>query len=50
VFAALIVSQLITGMLFDHFGVFGMRQISFDLSRFAGVVMLLIGVALIFRR
>jgi transporter family-2 protein len=50
VVAALIVSQLITGMLFDHFGVFGMRQISFDLSRFAGVVLLLLGVALLFRR
>lgn len=50
VVAALIVSQLITGLLFDHFGVFGMRQIPFDLSRFAGVVLLLIGVALLFRR
>lgn len=50
VVAALIVSQLITGMLFDHFGLLGVRQIPFDLSRFGGVVLLLLGVVLIFRR
>jgi transporter family-2 protein len=50
VMAALIVSQLATGMVFDHFGLFGMRQIPFDLSRIAGVVLLMLGVALIFRR
>lgn len=48
--AALIVSQLATGLIFDHFGLFGMRQIPFDLSRLAGVVLLMVGVALIFRR
>ena len=48
--AALIVSQLATGLVFDHFGLFGMRQIPFDLSRIAGVVLLMVGVALIFRR
>lgn len=50
VMAALIVSQLATGLVFDHFGLFGMRQIPFDLSRIAGVVLLMVGVALIFRR
>ncbi len=50
VMAALIVSQLATGLVFDHFGLFGMRQIPLDLSRIAGVVLLMIGVALIFRR
>ena len=50
VMAGLIVSQLATGLVFDHFGLFGMRQIPFDLSRIAGVVLLMLGVALIFRR
>lgn len=50
VMAALIVSQLATGMVFDHFGLFGMRQIPFDLSRIGGVIFLMIGVALIFRK
>ncbi len=50
VMAALIVSQLATGLIFDHYGLFGMRQIPFDLSRFAGIFLLLCGVALIYRR
>ena len=50
VMAGLIVSQLVTGMVFDHLGLFGMRQIPFDLSRMTGVVLLLVGVFLIFRR
>ena len=50
VMAGLIVSQLATGLLFDHFGLFGLRHIPFDLSRIAGVVLLMVGVALIFRR
>ena len=50
VMAGLIVAQLVTGMVFDHLGLFGMRQIPFDLSRMTGVVLLLVGVFLIFRR
>lgn len=50
VMAALIVAQLATGLIFDHFGLFGMRQIPFDLSRLAGVVLMMVGVALVFRR
>lgn len=50
VMAALIVSQLVTGLLFDHLGFLGMRQIPFDLGRVVGVVFLLLGVALIYRR
>ncbi|WP_020674560.1 DMT family transporter [Geopsychrobacter electrodiphilus] len=50
VMAALIVAQLATGVVFDHFGLFGMRQIPFDLGRLAGVVLLMVGVALIYRR
>lgn len=50
VMAALIGAQLVTGLIFDHYGFFGMRQIPFDLSRVAGVFLLLVGVALIYRR
>ncbi len=50
VMAALIVAQLITGMVFDHFGLFGMRQIPFDLSRIFGVVLMVSGVVLVYRR
>ncbi len=50
VMAALIVAQLGTGLIFDNFGVFGMRQISFDLSRFIGVVLMISGVILVYRR
>ncbi|MCF6179144.1 MAG: DMT family transporter [Geopsychrobacter sp.] len=50
VMAALIVAQLAAGLVFDHFGLFGMRQIPFDLSRFMGVVLLMFGVAMIYRK
>lgn len=50
VMAALIVAQLSAGLVFDHFGLFGMRQIPFDLSRIMGVVLLIIGVAMIYRK
>jgi transporter family-2 protein len=50
VMAALIVAQLAAGLVFDHFGLFGMRQIPFDLSRIAGFVLLMVGVALIYRK
>jgi len=50
VMAALIVAQLAAGLVFDHFGLFGMRQIPFDLGRVAGVVLLMVGVALIYRK
>ncbi len=50
VMAALIVAQLATGLVFDHFGLFGMRHIPLDVNRIAGVVLMVCGVALIFRR
>ncbi len=50
VLALTIVSQLIAGLLMDHFGLFGMRGIPIDLKRLAGVAFLLIGVFLVYRR
>lgn len=45
-----IVSQLIAGLLMDHYGLFGMKGIPVDFKRILGVTLLLVGVALICRR
>ena len=45
-----IVSQLIAGLLMDHYGLFGMKGIPVDFKRNLGVTLLLVGVALICRR
>ncbi len=50
VLALTIVSQLIAGMVMDHYGLFGMRGISIDFKRMLGVAFLLVGVFLICRR
>ncbi len=50
VLALTIVSQLIAGLVMDHYGLFGMRGIPIDFKRLAGVVLLLAGVFLIYRR
>jgi bacterial/archaeal transporter family-2 protein len=50
VLALTIVSQLIAGMVLDHFGLFGMRGIPLDFKRALGVILLLAGVVLICRR
>ena len=50
VLALTIVSQLVAGLLLDHFGLFGMRGIPFDFKRIAGVALLLVGVFLICKR
>ncbi len=49
VLALTIVAQLITGLVLDHYGVFGMRGIPIDFKRLLGVTMLLAGVFLIYR-
>jgi len=47
---SLIVSaQLLAGMLIDHFGLFGVRQIPIDWHRMLGLVLLIAGVRLITR-
>lgn len=50
VLALTIVSQLVAGLLLDHYGLFGMRGIPLDFKRMLGVVLLLVGVTLICRR
>lgn len=50
VMAALVVAQLVTGLVFDHYGLLGVRMAPFDVKRCAGVVMLLLGMYLIYRR
>ena len=48
--AATIAAQLITGILLDHYGLFGFRTIPFDPKRALGAALLLTGAALLFRR
>ena len=48
--AAVIGAQLTTGILLDHFGLFGFRVIPLDGKRMIGVVLLMAGTALIFRK
>ncbi len=50
VLALTIASQLVAGLLLDHYGMFGMRGIPMDFKRLLGVALLLIGVTLICRR
>lgn len=50
VLALTIVSQLVAGLVMDHYGVFGMRGIPIDFKRLLGVILLLAGVMLICRR
>ena len=48
--AAVIGAQLTTGILLDHYGLFGLRTIPLDGKRAIGVALLLAGTALIFRK
>jgi bacterial/archaeal transporter family-2 protein len=48
--SVIIAAQLMTGVLLDHFGAFGLRQIPLDLKRCIGCLLLLGGVALVARR
>ncbi len=48
--AAVIAAQLLAGLLLDHFGAFGFRQIDADWRRVLGAVLLLAGAALVCRR
>ena len=50
VLALTIVSQLAAGVVMDHYGLFGMREIPFDLRRILGILLLLVGVYLICKR
>ncbi|RNC68049.1 MAG: DMT family transporter [Desulfuromonadales bacterium] len=48
--AAIIASQLFTGLLMDHFGLFGFHGAPLDGKRITGVLLLMAGAALVFRR
>src|SRR5512139_758369 len=48
--SATIAAQLTTGILLDHFGLFGFRAVPLDGKRAFGVLLLLAGAALVFRR
>lgn len=48
--SAIIAAQLTTGILLDHFGAFGFRQVPLDLKRCIGCLLLLAGVALVGKR
>jgi len=48
--AAVIGAQLATGVILDHFGLFGFRTIPLDSKRAIGVVLLMAGTSLIIRK
>jgi len=48
--AATITAQLLTGLLLDQFGLFGLRAVPLDGKRTLGAALLLIGAGLVFRR
>jgi len=48
--AAVIGAQLTTGVLLDHFGLFGFRTIPLDSKRAIGVALLMAGAGLIIRK
>lgn len=48
--AAVIAAQLLTGLIMDHYGLFGFRGAPIDAWRVVGIVCLLVGAALVFRR
>lgn len=50
VLALTIVSQLVAGLVLDHYGLFGMRGIPLDAKRVLGVSLLLVGVFLVCKR
>lgn len=47
--AAVIASQLLAGVVLDHFGLLGGRQIPVDMVRIAGILLLFGGAALVLR-
>ena len=48
--AAIIAAQLTTGLILDHFGLFGFNEIPVDLKRLVGLVFLIVGAGLMLRR
>jgi len=50
VMATIIAGQLVSGVLLDHFGLFGLRQLPLTPMRLAGMVLLAAGAALVIKR
>ncbi len=50
VMAGVIAGQLATGVILDHFGVFGLRQVPMEPKRLFGMVLLAAGAALVLRK
>lgn len=50
VMAAVIAGQLTTGLLIDHYGLFGFRTLPLDAKRIAGTLLLFAGALLIFKK
>lgn len=50
VMTMIIAGQLITGVLLDHYGAFGLRQIAVTPLRGLGIALLCLGAALVVRR
>lgn len=48
--AATICAQLISGLILDHFGLFGFRTVPLDGKRMFGALLLLAGASFVFRR
>ncbi len=48
--AAVIAAQLLTGLVMDHYGMFGFRGAPIDAWRVIGIICLLLGAVLVFRR
>lgn len=47
--AAIIAAQLVTGLVLDHFGLFGFKGVPMDIKRTVGVALLLCGAFLVRR-
>lgn len=47
--SAIIAAQLATGLVLDHFGLFGFKVLPFDLKRLIGLAFLVLGAGLILR-
>ncbi|MBT0665359.1 DMT family transporter [Geobacter pelophilus] len=50
VMAGVIAGQLATGVLLDHFGLFGLRQVPMEPKRLIGIALLAAGAALVLRK
>ena len=48
--SAIIAAQLATGLVLDHFGLFGFKVLPFDLKRLIGLAFLVLGAGLILER